>query len=442
MLSEAPLYLTGGYVRNSLLSLKIFDTDICSKLSAKEVSELISGSPFEAVATYGRVGTLRIKAGEESYEYATFRRDFYGEGGGHTPQKVEFCDKPEEDAQRRDFTVNAIYYDILGERIADPLGGLEDLKSRVIRAADPERIFRSDGLRLLRMVRFACELDFKIEEKTFEAAKKNAELLCDIKPERIFEEFYKILLSDTKYGSPDYPHYRGLHLLKDLGLLPVILPGIEHCYGTPQRSDFHKYDVFEHIAQTVRFSHPSVRLAAVLHDIGKGICHKRQGNAYGHEEVGAGMAKSILGRGGLRCPNKLVDEVVFLVRYHMYDLKSNTSENKLRMFIVKNYPLIDKLLLLKQADFLGCGKESGVSPTVERWQALIDKMRREKAPFSLREIKVDGKDMIGLGCPAIHISKVLNKLFEDCVYRPEFNERGLLIERGQKYIEAVKNGRL
>ena len=202
--------------------------------------------------------------------------------------------------------------------------------------------------------------------------------------------------------------------------MPLILPGIELCYGVPQRSDFHRYDVFEHIAQTVKFSHPSVRLAAALHDIGKGICHRAQGNAYGHEIVGAEMAERILGRQGLKCPKKLVDEMVFLVRYHMYDLKNQTSENKVRMFIVRNFPLICKLMLLKQADFLGCGKESGLNPTVKRWQAILEKMRREKAPFA-EELEVDGRNMLGLGCPPAQISKVLDSCLRTA-YKPSFNK--------------------
>jgi tRNA nucleotidyltransferase (CCA-adding enzyme) len=441
MLSQ-PLYLTGGYVRNSLLGLDKGDIDICSALAPWEVAGLIEGTPFEVVASYNQLGTLKIRAGSENYEYTAFRRDYYGEGGSHKPEKVELCSSLEEDAKRRDFTVNAIYYDILGEKTLDPLGGLEDLKKRLVRAHDPELIFRSDALRLLRMVRFACELGFDIDEDTYAAAAKYANQLKDIVPERIFDEFYRILLSDTRYSNPGFPHYRGLHLLKDLGLLPLILPGIELCYGVPQRSDFHRYDVFEHIAQTVKFSHPSVRLAAALHDIGKGICHRAQGNAYGHEIVGAEMAERILGRQGLKCPKKLVDEMVFLVRYHMYDLKNQTSENKVRMFIVRNFPLICKLMLLKQADFLGCGKESGLNPTVKRWQTILEKMRLEKAPFSLRELEVDGRNMLGLGCPPTQISKVLDKLLEDCVYKPSFNKRELLLERAKKYIDAASKGRL
>ncbi len=437
-----PLYLTGGYVRNSLLGLEKGDIDICSALPPQDVARLIEGSPFEVAACYNRLGTLKIRTGGESYEYTAFRKDYYAEGGRHAPEKVELCSSLEEDAKRRDFTVNSIYYDILGKETVDPLGGLEDLKKRLIRAFDPELVFRSDGLRLLRMVRFACELGFDIEENTWNAAKKYSHLLKDITPERIFEEFYRILLSDTRYGVSGFPHYRGFHLLKELGLLPFILPGIEHCYGVAQRSDFHRYDVFEHIAQTVKYSHPSIRLAAALHDIGKGICHKRQGNAYGHETVGAGMAEKILGRQGLKCPRKLVKEVVFLVRHHMYDLKCQTSENKVRMFIVKNFPLIEKLMLLKQADFLGCGKESGINPTVSRWREIIEKMMREKAPFSLKDIEVDGRDMLSLGCPPPLISKVLNKLLEDCVYKPDFNKRQLLLERAKKYIDAASGGRL
>ena len=162
------------------------------------------------------------------------------------------------------------------------------------------------------MVRFACELGFEIEENTYKEAKRYARLLKDIKSERIFEELGKILLSDTKYPNLDTrdAHFRGVMLLKELDLLPVILPGIELCYGVKQREDFHKYDVFRHTAETVgiiRTKHKACRAAARYW---KGTNFHSSGNFYGHES-GADLAKKTLGQQGLKCPNKLIDEVVF-----------------------------------------------------------------------------------------------------------------------------------
>jgi tRNA nucleotidyltransferase (CCA-adding enzyme) len=222
-------------------------------------------------------------------------------------------------------------------------------------------------------------------------------------------------------------------LLKELDLLPVILPGIELCYGVKQREDFHKYDVFRHTAETVRYSHKSIRLAALLHDIGKGTNFHSSGNFYGHEESGADLAKKLLGQQGLKCPNKLIDEVVFLIKHHMYDINGLTKDNKIKLFIAKNQKYLDKLLLLKQADYLGCGIKKDISPTALKWLKLQKQMRDEGAPFSLKDLKISGADVLKIGCKEKYISNVLEQLFKECVINPRFNEYGTLIKKAERY---------
>ena len=433
------LYVTGGYVRNSLLCCKLSDIDICSHLKPQEVKKLIENSDYKIKASYNKLGTLKIACGNEDYEYTTFRNDIYTTGGMHKPIKVEFCNNVEKDANRRDFTVNSIYYDITNDKIIDPLNGLNDLKNKIIKAANPEKIFSSDGLRLLRMVRFAVELNFNIEEKTYKAAKQYNYLLKDIVGERIYEELNKILLSDTKYIdlSSKTAHYDGVEYLKDLGLLEIIFPSFEYSYNINQRKDFHKYDVFEHSAMAVKYSHKDIRLAALLHDIGKGICYKNNGNFYGHENVGAEKAKTLLGEKGLKCSNKQINEIVFLIKYHMYDINNKTKENKVKMFIVKNYKYIDKLLLLKQADFLGCGLLEGVAPTVQKWQDIIKQMKENNAPFSIKELQIKGNTIKELGCIDKYISQILDNLLKDCVISPKLNDKEILKQRAIRYIKQL-----
>jgi tRNA nucleotidyltransferase (CCA-adding enzyme) len=436
-----PLYVTGGYVRNCLMGLPPSDIDICSSLRVEDVEKLLQGTGYKCINSYGRLGTLKISCGEESYEYTVFRRDSYEKG--HTPVSVEFCQSPYEDACRRDFTVNSIYYDIQKDEICAPLNGLKDIENKVIRASDPRKVFSEDGLRLLRMVRFASELNFEIDPKTFAAAKSFDYLIKDITSERIYEEFNKILHSDCKYpgiSAGRFPHYTGFKQLKELGLLPYILPEIELSYGLGQREDFHKYDVFEHTAQTLRFSDKSIRLAAVLHDIGKGICFQRSGNFYGHENVGAEYAEKLLGQKGLKCSTALIEETAFLIRYHMYDLNCKTKENKIKLFIAANRKYINKLLLLKQADYLGCGLQSGIAPTVDRWKKIEKKMIDENTPFTVKELEIGGLDVKELGCPERSISGILKQLLKECVLNPKLNKREILLQKAERMIKPLKIG--
>lgn len=430
-----PLYITGGYVRNCLLGLKVSDIDICSSLKPEQVISLIKDTGFVITAQYNTLGTLKIKNGEEDYEYTTFRKEEYI-GGNHTPHKVDFCDSLELDAKRRDFTINSIYYDIYNQQIFDPLHGIDDLNKKTIRAYEPEKVFASDGLRLLRAVRFGAELNFDIETKTYNAIKNNYYLLNDIKSERIYEEFYKILISDSKYpqNNTQISHYKGIKLLKELILLPIIIPQIELGYDVKQRKDYHKYDVFEHTAQTVKFSHIDIRLPALLHDIGKGICYKENGNFYNHENVGAIAAEKILGQQGLKCPNKVIKENVFLIKYHMYDLNCKTSESKIKLFIAKNQNYIEKLLLLKQADYLGCGLKHDICPTVLRWKEIKKQMKADRTPFSLQELSIGGIELIELGCKAENISEILNILLNECILNPALNKKEILIQKTKRYI--------
>ena len=179
-LFNSALYITGGYVRNCLLNLKTSDIDICGAKTTKEVIDLLQDSEFVCKNAYPRMGTLKIlcKTGE-SFEYTAFREEEYN--FGHTPKKVKFVDDIGLDAKRRDFKINAVYYDILSQKIVDPAGGLQDIENREISCViDPDEVFKFDGLRLLRLVRFSAELNFKIERKTYLAAIKNSEKLSEI----------------------------------------------------------------------------------------------------------------------------------------------------------------------------------------------------------------------------------------------------------------------
>lgn len=194
------LFIVGGYVRNSFLGIELVDVDLCSKMTLDEISKLLEGSEFDFKVRSKSLGTAIISAGDEKYEYSTFRKEFYANNGEHTPEHVEFISSIEEDAKRRDFTVNAIYYDIKKNEIIDFYNGIQDIKKKILRTVEtPEFVLCHDGARILRLFRFQCELGFKIEKNTLQTAIKYAGNVRGISSERRVSEITKILHSSTRY---------------------------------------------------------------------------------------------------------------------------------------------------------------------------------------------------------------------------------------------------
>ncbi len=402
----SPLYIVGGYVRNGLLWGHYADTDIdiCASVLPEEIILRLNGFA-KVIPVNPRLGTLKIVLGEEEYEYTAFRKDSYPLSGRHVPEEVVFVDDINEDAARRDFSVNALYCNALSGEILDPTGnGLKDLDAKLIRAAAlPERVFLEDGLRLLRLVRFTSELGFKIEEKTFAAAERYASNLIDIAPERKRAELDRILSADIRYGVEN-AHYEGLYLIGRLNLWEHIIPEIQGCIGLLQRSDIHKYDVYYHTLEAVRLSPPEIRLAALLHDIGKPAAINEDGNMYRHAALGAEIAQKALER--LRYPKAAAERVVRLILNHMYDFDGKTGLSKLRVFVQKNYDILEDLLKLREADGRAAGGlyDGGI---VERMRDCYMAMVAEKVPFELKDLAINGVDVLELGARGPELSVIL-----------------------------------
>ena len=191
-----------------------------------------------------------------------------------------------------------------------------------------------------------------------------------------------------------------------------------------QRKDFHKYDVLEHSFRSVLYAEKSIRLAALLHDVGKPFCMHRDGNTYAHAEEGARLADEILRR--LKAPKKESEKIVKLISLHMYDLDCKAKENKLRRFFVKHYPLLPELIKLKQADFSACMDDMRVAPTCQKWNALLNVLREENAPLTVKQLAVKGDDLLLLDLPKHRISTLLNALLEHAVLVPKDNEKARL----------------
>lgn len=196
------LYVVGGYIRNSLMGIENDDVDICSEVKLEELEFILKGSEFEFKIKNKTLGTAIITCEQEQYEYSVLRREIYPDGGAHSPAEVEFISDIKEDAKRRDFTINAIYYNIKKDELSDFYGGIDDIKHKILRTVEtPEEVLSKDGARVLRLFRFQCELGLKIDKSTLHAAIKYADLVRDLSSERKTLEITKILHSGVRYAS-------------------------------------------------------------------------------------------------------------------------------------------------------------------------------------------------------------------------------------------------
>ncbi|MFZ0427078.1 MAG: CCA tRNA nucleotidyltransferase, partial [Acidobacteriota bacterium] len=319
-------YYAGGAVRDLLLDRPVSDIDIATSAEPSQIESL-----FPATVPVGRqFGVLIVREGDQQYEVATFRRDL-GYADGRHPTGVDFSNA-REDALRRDFTINALFYDPEAERVLDFVAGRADLKSGIVRTVgDPAQRFAEDKLRLIRAVRFSCELGFSIESSTLRELKARAGQIVQVSSERIRDELLKIL---TGRGPAE-----GLELLHETGLLASFLPEVAAMAGVPQPPEFHpEGDVFVHTCLMFRLAgplHEALALGILLHDVGKpGTFRVAERIRFdGHAELGATLTDSIGRR--LRLPNETIHRVVELVRghlrfMHVRDMRESTLKRFLR----------------------------------------------------------------------------------------------------------------
>ena len=381
-------------------------------------------------------------------EYAAFRSDKYIRGE-HTPAETFFTEDISLDARRRDFACNAIYYDISADSFVDPLGGIDDVNAKRLRTADaPDKVFGEDGLRLLRLARFAGTTGFTPTAETIASAKKNAALIADIAPERVFAELKLILAADEKYGN-ERGVYEALKILDETRVLDGIFPELTAGRNLKQRADFHDHDVLEHSLRAAAYSVRAgalaggedvpapfeVRLAALLHDIGKPAAYFRDGKFSDHPNMGAEICRAALTR--LKAPVKTIAFIEDLTRWHMYDYDLKTKENKLRKFIVSHYDIFTALLLVKQADYSACKDNLSPAPCVIRLKNLEAKMRAENVPFSLKELAVRGNEIAPFLPSPRYVGATLNELLLHCAMIPSDNVK----ERLMRLAAALAEGK-
>lgn len=436
------LYLVGGSVRNMLLELTPGDLDVCSAALPEVAAEIAKEEGCSIVEKALSLGTIEIHLRHHSkkyiFEHTTLRQDFYRKGGEHRPYRVDFTDDITLDAKRRDFTVNALYLDVENRKILDPTGrGIEDIRNCVLRAAADRAIdtLGDDGLRIMRMARLSAQLGFAISPDLLECAKQNEHLLSDISAERKQQELKRILMADVKYGIKN-AHLKGLLLLSDIGALKYVIPELERVRGVEQKKQYHLNDVLYHNIHACGAASPhlSLRLAALLHDIGKPEAIKVGGNMYNHEHYGARIAEEALNR--LKFDNKTKQTVVTLIRNHMFDLEGRAKPKTIRKRAIKlGREIFEMLINLRRADVAGSGYGAVTCLSAENWQSELNRMIGMNVPWSVKDLNITGQDIIETTGkePSEEIGSILGELFKYCIIYPSANKKEILIKRVIKY---------
>lgn len=424
-------YLVGGCVRDLMLGREPKDWDIATNAKPEEIQKLFPDHIYE-----NRFGTVGVKTGSDDatlriIEITTFRVEGVYTDRRH-PDDVRFAKTIEEDLARRDFTVNALAYHpesaTKGE-LVDPWGGEDDLSGRVVRTVGaPEERFSEDALRLMRAVRFAVELDFELDLNTRRAIEKLAGTLEAIAKERIRDELVKILLSPRAA--------QGIILLEELDLLRYVLPELREGLGVEQNLH-HIYTVFEHGTRALdytakeKYSLP-VRLAALLHDVGKPRSKRGQGHDatfYNHEMIGAKMTVQALDK--LHFPKDFIEQVAHLVRCHMFYYNvGEVTEAGVRRFLQRvGAEYVDDLMKVREADRIGSGVPKAVPYKSRHLLFMIDKVKAD--PISPKMLKMNGDDLMRLLHidPSPRVGQILAILLDEVLEDPSRNTKEYLKER-------------
>jgi len=450
------IYLVGAGVRNLLQEKIPVDCDFTTNALPEKIRELFKKSFYDNV--FGTVAVpFKTKQGKELYEITTYRTES-SYSDKRRPDKVKWGKKLEQDLERRDFTMNAIVigptfskasagkptkWDGKTLELIDLFDGQKDLKNKIIKCVgEPEKRFNEDALRMMRAARFAATLGFTIEKNTQKAIKQNAKFLKMISQERIRDELVKIVMSKRACD--------GIELLRELGLLKYIIPELEQGYKVAQNKH-HIYDCYEHNLRSLDYAakqnyNKYVRMAALLHDVGKPRTKHGQGKDatfYGHEIVGAKMTMKILNR--LRFSKKDIEKITKLVRYHLFYYNvDEVGESSVRRLLRKAGPEnIQELMQVRYCDRIGSGCPKAEPYKLRHLKYIMEKVCQD--PISVLMLKVSGDDIIKTLkiSPGPKIGQILNILLGMALEDPQKNKKQLLLkeikELGKLSDKELKN---
>ena len=425
-------YAVGGCVRDSVLGTKPKDWDITTNALPSEIKEL-----FEKTIDTGlKHGTVTVMLAGEAFEVTTFRIDGKYEDGRH-PSHVEFTGRLEDDLRRRDFTMNAMAWN--EERgIVDPFGGMEDIADGIIRAVgEPGERFREDALRMLRTIRFAARLGFEIHFETLKAISENSGLISSVSSERIREELNGTLTADDPMK---------FALLRDTGLLKLIMPEFEACFNTPQKNPHHAYNVGEHSLRAVAAAENDkcLRWTMLLHDTGKAVTRttdeKGIDHFHGHPAKSMEIAKNILER--LRFDNRSMERIIRLIKYHDREILPQPRAVAKAVHTVGDDIFLD-LLKVKRADKSAqnpLDKQKGLN-YVDLIESIYNGLKSENSCLELKDLAIDGRDLLEMGFKeGREVGRALKLLFEKVLDDPSLNEKRFLSELAADLLVTGRKG--
>lgn len=435
-------YIVGGCVRDLVMSNAPKDYDVTTNATPEEIIALFPKTFYEN--TYGTVGV--VTCGEDGLpvcsdetvkivEVTPYRLESTYSDNRH-PDEVKWSKKLEDDLKRRDFTCNALAFNPTTGDLIDLYNGLGDIETKVIRAVgDADTRFNEDALRLMRAVRFVCQLDFDLDPVTRESVEKNAALLNNISRERVKDEFVKLIMTD-------FP-MRGFVLMKETGLMDYVVPELLRGVGVTQ-NQAHAYDVWEHNLRTLQHAADKkwplhVRLSAIFHDISKPETKRfsKEKNVitfYGHDVVGGRVTREIMER--LKFPKDLTEKVSMFVRWHMFfsDTEQITISAVRRLITSVGKENIWDLIDLRICDRIGTGRPKEEPYRLRMYQSMVEQALQD--PISLKMLKTDGKRIMDVTqeTPGPKVGYVLHALFDEVLENPEVNTEEYLDRRAKELI--------
>ncbi len=416
-------YLVGGCVRNYLMGITPADYDITTNALPQDIKNVFSDC--KTVDTGIKHGTVTVIADGMPVEITTYRTESkYSDN--RRPDSVSFTDSLREDLKRRDFTVNAICYSPYTGYV-DMFGGMEDIKKGILKTVgNPDARFNEDALRILRALRFSSKYGFVIDSEVKTSIINNAPLLNNIASERINAELVEILCGDKIFDI----------LMDYFNVFKIIIPEIAPMYKFDQKNKYHKYDLWEHTCHVVKHipAKKYLRLAALLHDIGKpssfSVDSNGNGHFYGHAHISFEMTQAVMKR--LKFDNKTADAVSLLVRYHDSDLLNEKAHLKRMMNRLGTDSFFD-LLELKKADTLS--QTDAVLYRLDTFASIRDAalgIISENECFSLKDLKVNGDDITSLGYSGRQVGEILNTLLNGVMSGELKNDKVCLLENIKK----------
>lgn len=425
--SNYKAYVVGGAVRDSILGRKVHDWDICTSATPDEM--MTAFKDLRIIETGLQHGTITVLINDIPIEVTTFRIDGkYSDN--RRPDNVTFTDDLTEDLRRRDFTMNAIAYNpTIG--IVDPFDGIGDIEERaIVCVGSAKDRFKEDALRILRALRFAGQLNFTLDSDITKEIKNLYMLLSNISIERINSEFCKIVKTDMI----------NVIVLQYPELSKLLIPELEDMRGFKQNNPYHEFDVLYHTIMALRRSETKdliIRLAILFHDIGKPFSYQDDDDGYrhfkGHGRISAEIAEKIMSR--MKFDNDTKDKVAELIYYH--DATFQVGKKYVKRWLNKiGEEQFRRLLVLRRADIMGqkLNYEKSRIDKVNKMESVLDEVKRDNECFSLKDLAINGDDLIQLGYkPGKELGNVLRMLLDEVIDGNVDNDRDELIKLSESF---------